>query len=84
MAPIAAQHDWVRPWLRSCGLVVPDGRVLPSGFRTEVEDGTRDDVDEKGPLEDVVAGLPAIDVPMEEWDDIIQDEAIQHYAKNLR
>jgi AbrB family looped-hinge helix DNA binding protein len=31
-------------------------------------------------LEEVVASIPAIDVPMKEWDDIIQDEAAGRYA----
>ena len=30
-------------------------------------------------LEDVVGSIPAIDIPMEEWDDIIQDEVAQRY-----
>jgi AbrB family looped-hinge helix DNA binding protein len=35
-------------------------------------------------LEDVVAGLPAIAVPMDEWDDIIQDDVAQHYIDEQR
>ena len=31
-------------------------------------------------LEEVAGSIPAIDVPMKEWDDIIQDEAAQRYA----
>jgi AbrB family looped-hinge helix DNA binding protein len=31
-------------------------------------------------LEEVAGSIPAIDVPMREWDDIIQDEAAQRYA----
>ena len=31
-------------------------------------------------LEGVAGSIPAIDAPMEEWDDIIQDEAAQRYA----
>jgi hypothetical protein len=31
-------------------------------------------------LEEVAGGIPAIDVPMKEWDDIIQAEAAQRYA----
>ena len=31
-------------------------------------------------LEEVVSSIPAIDVPMKEWDDIVQDEAAQRYA----
>jgi antitoxin PrlF len=34
-------------------------------------------------LEDIVGGLPAIDVPMEEWDEIIQDEVAQRYAEKF-
>jgi AbrB family looped-hinge helix DNA binding protein len=34
-------------------------------------------------LEDVVGRIPAIDVPMEEWDEIIQDETAQRYAKKF-
>ncbi len=32
-------------------------------------------------LEEVVGSIPAIDIPMEEWDDIIQDEVVQQYAE---
>ena len=35
-------------------------------------------------LEEIVASIPAIDVPMEDWDEIIQDEAAQRYAATLR
>ena len=35
-------------------------------------------------LEEIVASIPAIDVPMEEWDEIIQDEAAQRYAETFR
>ena len=35
-------------------------------------------------LEDVVGKIPAIDVPMEEWDDIIQDEAAQRYVDKFQ
>jgi antitoxin PrlF len=31
-------------------------------------------------LEEVAGSIPAIDVPMKEWDDIVQDEAAQRYA----
>jgi antitoxin PrlF len=31
-------------------------------------------------LEDVAGSIPAIDVPMKEWDDIVQHEAAQRYA----
>ena len=34
-------------------------------------------------LEDVVGRIPAIDAPMEEWDEIIQDETAQRYAKKF-
>jgi AbrB family looped-hinge helix DNA binding protein len=35
-------------------------------------------------LEAVAGSIPAIDVPMNEWDDIIQDEAAQRYADKFR
>lgn len=35
-------------------------------------------------LEDVVGRIPAIDVPMQEWDEIVKDEAAQQYAETLR
>ena len=31
-------------------------------------------------LEEVAGSIPAIDVPMKEWDDIVQDEAAQRYV----
>ena len=34
-------------------------------------------------LEEVVGSIPAIDVPMEEWDEIIQEEAAQRYAEKF-
>jgi bifunctional DNA-binding transcriptional regulator/antitoxin component of YhaV-PrlF toxin-antitoxin module len=35
-------------------------------------------------LEEIVASVPAIDVPMEEWDEIIQDEIARRYAEDVR
>jgi AbrB family looped-hinge helix DNA binding protein len=35
-------------------------------------------------LEEIVASVPAIGVPIDEWDDIIQDEIARLYAKELR
>ncbi len=32
-------------------------------------------------LVEVVGSIPAIDVPMEEWDEIIQDDVAQRYAE---
>ena len=34
-------------------------------------------------LEEIAGSIPAIDVPMEEWDEIIQDEIAEHYAKKF-
>lgn len=34
-------------------------------------------------LEDIVGKLPTINVPMEEWDDIIQEEVAQRYAEKF-
>lgn len=34
-------------------------------------------------LREIVASVPAIDVPMEDWDEIIQDEAAQRYAETF-
>jgi antitoxin PrlF len=34
-------------------------------------------------LEEIVASVPAIDVPMEEWDEIIQDEIARRYAEEV-
>jgi AbrB family looped-hinge helix DNA binding protein len=34
-------------------------------------------------LREIVASIPAIEVPMEAWDEIIQDEAAQRYAKKF-
>lgn len=35
------------------------------------------------PLKEIVASIPAIDVPMEDWDEIIQDDVAQRYAENF-
>jgi AbrB family looped-hinge helix DNA binding protein len=32
-------------------------------------------------LAEVVGSIPAIDIPIEEWDEIIQDEVAQRYAE---
>ena len=34
-------------------------------------------------LQEIVASIPAIDAPMEDWDAIIQDEAAQRYAEQF-
>jgi AbrB family looped-hinge helix DNA binding protein len=34
-------------------------------------------------LEELAGSIPAIDVPMEEWDEIIQDEIAERYAKKF-
>jgi antitoxin PrlF len=34
-------------------------------------------------LEEIAGSIPAIGVPMEEWDEIIQDEIAERYAKKL-
>lgn len=34
-------------------------------------------------LEDIAGKLPAIDVPMEEWDDIIHEEIARRYAEKF-
>ncbi|HEX2280603.1 MAG TPA: hypothetical protein VHG52_02450 [Thermomicrobiales bacterium] len=35
------------------------------------------------PLKEIAGSIPAINVPMEEWDEIIQDEIAQCYAKKF-
>lgn len=34
-------------------------------------------------LEEIVASIPAIDVPMEKWDEIVQDDVAQRYAEKF-
>ena len=34
-------------------------------------------------LEEIAGSIPAIDIPMEEWDEIIQDEIAERYAKKF-
>ena len=32
-------------------------------------------------LKDLMGSLPAREVPMDEWDEIVQDDAVQHYIE---
>ena len=34
-------------------------------------------------LEEIAGSIPAINVPMEEWDEIVQDEIAERYAKKF-
>lgn len=34
-------------------------------------------------LEEVAGGIPPIDVPMEDWDDVVRDAAARRYAQEI-